>query len=140
MVPPVSPKEWNTGSTLSSLSAGEMVMRASACMALASRLRCDSTTAFGVPSEPEVNRITAGLSASCRLQRDSATAAPPTSFSSAVDAVADVLQPQTILAPPVSTASTMSAMPAFSMKAREETTVRMTAVRTAAVTLAGPAV
>ena len=34
-------------------------MRAAACAAFASMLRCDSTTPFGVPSEPEVNRITA---------------------------------------------------------------------------------
>ena len=35
-------------------------MRASACAALAWMLVWDRTTPFGVPSEPEVNRITAG--------------------------------------------------------------------------------
>ena len=109
-----------------------------ACMALAWRLRCDSTTALGVPSEPEVNRITAGLAASCRCsgKRHSTAAA---SFSSAVT-LARTSSSHSILAPPASTAAMMSASPAFSTKAREETTVRMTAVRTAAVTLAGPAV
>ena len=34
-------------------------MRAAACAALASMLRWDSTTPFGTPSEPEVNRIAA---------------------------------------------------------------------------------
>ena len=34
-------------------------MRAAACAAFASMLRWDSTTPFGVPSEPEVNRIAA---------------------------------------------------------------------------------
>ena len=34
-------------------------MRAAACAALASMLRWDSTTPFGVPSEPEVNRTAA---------------------------------------------------------------------------------
>ena len=34
-------------------------MRAAACAAFASMLRWESTTPFGVPSEPEVNRIAA---------------------------------------------------------------------------------
>ena len=37
-------------------------MRAAAWAALASMLRWVSTTPFGVPSEPEVNRIAAGSS------------------------------------------------------------------------------
>ncbi len=37
-------------------------MRAAACAAFASMLRWESTTPFGVPSEPEVNRIAAGSS------------------------------------------------------------------------------
>ena len=138
IVPPVSPKEWNTGSTLSSLSAGEKVMRASACMTLASRLRFDSTTALGVPSEPEVNRMTAGFSASCRgsAKRQSSAAE---SFSN-VPTLARISSSQTSFAPPFSTASMMSARPAFSTNALEDTTVRIAAVFTAAVTLAGPAV
>jgi len=60
--PTVSPNEWNSGSTLNTLSARPKSMRASACAALASMLRFDSTTPFGVPSEPEVNRIAAGSS------------------------------------------------------------------------------
>ena len=115
-----------------------MVMRASACMALTSRFLFDSTTALGVPSEPEVNRITAGLAASCRCsgQRHSTAAM---SFSSAV-MLARTSSSHSMLAPPFSTAATMSSRPAFSTKARDDTTVRITAVRTAAVTLAGPAV
>ena len=61
-VPAVRPNEWNTGSTLNSLSWRPKSMRAAACAAFASMLRWDSTTPFGVPSEPEVNRITAGSS------------------------------------------------------------------------------
>ena len=61
--PTVRPKEWNTGSTLNTLSSRPKSMRAAACAALASMLRCDSTTPFGAPSEPEVNRIAAGSSA-----------------------------------------------------------------------------
>ena len=67
--PTVSPKEWNTGSTLNTLSCRPKSMRAAACAALASMLRWDSTTPFGVPSEPEVNRIAAGSSALARHQR-----------------------------------------------------------------------
>ena len=55
----MSPKEWNTGSTLNSLSWRPKSMRAAACAAFASMLRWESTTPFGTPSEPEVNRIAA---------------------------------------------------------------------------------
>jgi hypothetical protein len=37
-------------------------IRAAACAALASMLRLDSTTPFGVPSEPEVNSTATGSS------------------------------------------------------------------------------
>jgi hypothetical protein len=57
--PTVSPKEWNTGRTLNTLSWRPKSMRAAACAAFASMLRWDSTTPLGVPSEPEVNRIAA---------------------------------------------------------------------------------
>ena len=57
--PTVRPNEWNTGSTLNTLSSRPKSIRAAACAAFASMLRWDSTTPFGVPSEPEVNRITA---------------------------------------------------------------------------------
>ena len=61
--PTVSPNEWNTGSTLKTLSWRPKSMRAAACAAFASMLRWDSTTPFGTPSEPEVNRIAAQSSA-----------------------------------------------------------------------------
>ncbi len=63
--PAVSPKEWNTGSTLNTLSSPCAATRVSDWMALASMLRCESTTPFGVPSLPEVNNIAAG-SVACR--------------------------------------------------------------------------
>ena len=55
----VSPNEWNTGSTLNTLSCRPKSMRAAACAALASMLRWDSTTPLGVPSEPDVNSTAA---------------------------------------------------------------------------------
>ena len=134
----MSPNEWNTGSTLSSLSVGENEMRASACITLASRLRLESTTALGVPSEPEVKRMTAGFSASCRWSAKRHRSAAE-SFSN-VPTLARTSSSQTSFAPPFSIASMMSAMPAFSTNALEDTTVRIAAVFTAAVTLAGPAV
>ena len=57
--PTVSPNEWNTGRTLNTLSSRPKSMRAAACAALASMLRWESTTPFGTPSEPDVNRIAA---------------------------------------------------------------------------------
>ncbi len=68
IMPPVSPKEWNTGSTLNTLSLALASTRARAWAALARILRWDSTTPFGVPSEPDVNSTTAGspaLRATC---------------------------------------------------------------------------
>jgi hypothetical protein len=62
-MPPRSPKQWKSGSTLNRLSAGEMSTRQSAWAALTTRLRDDSTTALGLPSEPEVKTMTAGSSA-----------------------------------------------------------------------------
>ena len=44
------------------MSVGVKSMRAAALAALASRLRWVSTTPFGVPSEPDVKRMTAGSS------------------------------------------------------------------------------
>ena len=61
-MPPVSPNEWNTGSTLNTTSAGVTSKRAMTCATLARRLRWDSTTPLGAPSEPEVNSTTAGSS------------------------------------------------------------------------------
>src|SRR5271156_4221617 len=61
--PTVSPKAWNTGRVLNTLSVRPKSIRAAAWAALHNILRCDSTTPFGVPSEPEVNRIAAGSSA-----------------------------------------------------------------------------
>lgn len=58
MVPAVRPKEWNTGSTLNTLSVGLKSMLAAACVALARILRCVSTTPLGAPSDPDVNRMT----------------------------------------------------------------------------------
>jgi len=62
-MPPVSPKEWNTGSALNTLSVFlENFMRAPTWAIFARILACESTTPFGSPSEPEVNKITAGSS------------------------------------------------------------------------------
>ena len=57
--PTVSPNEWNTGSTLNTLSERPKSMRASACAQFASMLRWESTTPLGTPSEPEVKRMAA---------------------------------------------------------------------------------
>jgi len=62
-MPPVMPKEWNTGSTLNSVSCGPKSMRAPACAQFDRMLWWVRTTPFGAPSEPEVNRIAAGSSA-----------------------------------------------------------------------------
>ena len=61
--PTVSPNEWNTGSTLNTLSSRPKSIRAAAWAAFASMLRWDSTTPLGTPSEPEVNRMAAQSSA-----------------------------------------------------------------------------
>jgi hypothetical protein len=98
----------------------------------------DSTTAFGVPSDPEVNRITAGFSGSWRFSGNRHISAAK-SLSTA-EMLWRISSSQTSLAPPASIAATMSARLARSTNARDETTVRITAVRIAAVTFAGPAV
>ena len=59
-MPPVMPKEWNTGSTLNTTSCAVMSKRAMICATLPMRLRCDSTTPLGKPSEPDVNSTAAG--------------------------------------------------------------------------------
>src|SRR3546814_10222173 len=59
-MPPVMPKEWNTGSALSTLSVGLKSMRAASWRQLARRLSWLSTTPLGSPSEPEVNSTRAG--------------------------------------------------------------------------------
>ena len=69
ITPTVSPNEWNTGRTLNTLSWRPKSMRAAACAALASMLRWESTTPFGMPSEPEVNRIAAQIVGLARDQR-----------------------------------------------------------------------
>ena len=81
--PTVSPNEWNTGSTLNTLSCRPKSMRAAACEALASMLRWDSTTPFGVPSEPEVNR-TAAQSCGVRGTSGFLAASMPRSLSPSV--------------------------------------------------------
>ena len=82
--PAVSPKEWKTGSTLNTLSVRPKSMRAAACAAFASMLRWESTTPFGVPSEPEVKRIAAG-SSGLRGPAASSTDSRPRSLSSQPD-------------------------------------------------------
>ena len=59
MTPTVSPKEWTTGRILNTLSSRPKSMRAAACAAFASILRWESTTPFGTPSDPDVNKIAA---------------------------------------------------------------------------------
>ena len=55
-------------------------MRAAACAAFASMLRWESTTPFGTPSEPEVNRI-AAQSSGLRLTSGLLAANRPRSLS-----------------------------------------------------------
>ena len=55
----VSPKEWNTGSTLKTLSSRPKSIRAAACATFASMFVWLKTTPLGTPSDPDVNRITA---------------------------------------------------------------------------------
>ena len=93
----------------------------------------------GVPSEPDVKRITAGWSASCRAQRPAPQQRRQT-FSASVTPGADVLQPDEFGAGLSRRLRRHRRCPAFSTKARDDTTVRMAAVRMAAATLAGPAV
>jgi len=62
--PAVRPKEWKTGSAFSTLSSGEKSMTDRIWAILAWSARWDSTTPFGLPSDPEVNSTTAGCSGS----------------------------------------------------------------------------
>ena len=58
-MPPMKPNEWNAGSAMNSRSSRPKSMRASACATFDRTLRCESTTPFGTPSVPEVNKMTA---------------------------------------------------------------------------------
>ena len=58
-MPPMKPNEWNAGSAMNSRSSRPKSMRASACATFARTLRWERTTPLGVPSVPEVNKITA---------------------------------------------------------------------------------
>ena len=65
-VPAVSPNEWNIGSAFKMMSCELKSMRAATCSRFASTLACDSTTPFGMPSEPDVNSTIAGSSGPTR--------------------------------------------------------------------------
>jgi hypothetical protein len=60
--PPVRPKLWKMGSALKMRSSDVKSVMARICAMLDRMARCDSTTPFGRPSEPEVNSTTAGES------------------------------------------------------------------------------
>ena len=75
--PPVSPKLWNTGSALRTMSRGLKSTTAASWCRFASRLRWLSTTPFGVPSEPDVKSTTAGSLARAGVGRLRLQAASP---------------------------------------------------------------
>ena len=137
-MPPVRPNEWNTGSTLNTLSLALASTRASACAALARMLRWDSTTPLGVPSDPEVNRITAGSSALRGNARRRCRRAKPLILSARP--IGGRARPRDRRAAPAPSiaAISLSSLP-FSMKAFEVSTVLTCAAFIAASTLTGPA-
>ena len=138
-MPTVSPNEWNTGSTLNTLSWRPKSMRAAACAAFASMLRWDSTTPFGVPSEPEVNRIAAQSSGLRCDQRLLAVRAGRAACRPSVMVGADVFEIDDLDRRARASATSASSLP-FSMKAREVTMVSTCAALQAARMLAAPAV
>ena len=58
--PPVSPNEWKIGSGLNAMSAAVKSKLAAICAMLLRRLAWVRTTPLGAPSDPDVNRTTAG--------------------------------------------------------------------------------
>lgn len=64
MEPTVKPNEWNIGRKFSTTSCGLKLITDSSCFRLPRIFAYDSTTPFGVPSEPDVNSTTAGCSGS----------------------------------------------------------------------------
>ncbi len=69
MVPAVRPKEWNTGSTLNTLSRRSKSMRAAAWRGIRQHVAVGQHDALRRAFEPEVNRITAGSSGLALHQR-----------------------------------------------------------------------
>ena len=113
-------------------------MRAAACAAFASMLRWDSTTPFGVPSEPEVNRI-AAQSSGLRATSGFLHSSKPRSLSRERDGRPDVVEIDDLDLALASAATSASSLP-FSMKAREVRMVSICAALQAARMLAAPAV
>src|SRR5690348_15432463 len=60
IAPQVKPNEWNSGNTIMNLSWIEKSITDLICAILAKILLCECTTPLGLPSEPEVNKTTAG--------------------------------------------------------------------------------
>ena len=58
-MPTTRPKLWNIGKALNTVSVTLMVSIADICLMLEIMLAWLKTTAFGAPSDPDVNRITA---------------------------------------------------------------------------------
>ncbi len=139
----MSPKLWNTGSALSTMSEALKSIRAASWWQLASRLRWLSTTPLGSPSEPLVNRITAGASGATFAQladRGEAAGQPRAQLGAGADAGADILEIEDRKAFRFQPATPPRRSFAWSTKARAVTIVRISAAVHAAFRLARPAV
>ena len=113
-------------------------MRAAACAAFASMLRWESTTPFGTPSEPEVNRM-AAQSSGLRCDQRLFASQQAADFVGERDGRADVFEIDDRDLAARARRPGCPSLP-FSMKAREVTMVSICAALQAARMLAAPAV